>query len=65
MNATQIAALLASITVDQVMSAYEGKAGKCYCGCSGDHVYASAHREVAGKDRGYAIQYFDLAEKTA
>lgn len=37
------------------MSVYSGKAGKCYCGCSGNHRYASKHVEAAGKDRGYAI----------
>lgn len=55
MNANDVLALLATTTLDQVMSVYSGKAGKCYCGCSGNHRYAKAHQEVAGKDRGYAI----------
>lgn len=55
MNANDVVALLASVTADQVMSVYSGKAGRCYCGCSGNHRYAKAHREIAGKDRGYAI----------
>lgn len=55
MNATEVAKLLESVTPAQVMSAYEGRAGKCYCGCAGNHRYASKHREVAGVNRGYAI----------
>ncbi len=55
MNANEVLALLATTTIDQVMSVYSGKAGKCYCGCSGNHRYARAHREAAGKDRGYAV----------
>lgn len=55
MTADEAKALLANLTLDQVMSAYSGKAGKCCCGCAGIHRYASAHREIAGKDRGYPI----------
>ena len=32
-----------------------GKSGKCCCGCSGTHRYASAHREVASSWRGYVV----------
>jgi hypothetical protein len=63
MNANEVVALLASVTVDQVMSVYSGKAGKCYCGCSGNHRYASAHREAAGKDRGYAISDDEVSDR--
>lgn len=38
-----------------VMSVYSGKAGKCYCGCSGNHRHASAHVVAASKDRGYEV----------
>ncbi len=55
MNANDVKAFLATVTLSQVMSVYSGKKGKCYCGCSGNHRYASAHREAATKDRGYAI----------
>ena len=55
MNANDVAALLATVTVAQVMSVYSGKAGKCYCGCSGIHRYARAHREIGGINRGYAV----------
>ena len=56
MNANEVKSLLASVTLDQVMSVYSGKAGRCYCGCSGSHRYASKHREIAGKDRGYGVK---------
>jgi hypothetical protein len=55
MNADAVKSLLESVTLDQVMSVYSGKKGKCYCGCSGNHRYASAHREIAGQNRGYPI----------
>ena len=55
MNVAEIKSLLASVTVDQVMSVYSGKANRCYCGCAGNHRYASKHIDAAAKDRGYAI----------
>lgn len=55
MNNADVLALLATTTLSQVMSVYSGKAGACYCGCSGNHRYAAAHREAATKDRGYSI----------
>jgi len=38
-----------------IVSVYSGKAGRCCCGCAGKHTYASAHREWASKNRGYAV----------
>lgn len=55
MNATEVAKLLESVTPAQVMSAYKGRAGKCYCGCSGTHNYNSQHVAAASKDRGYEV----------
>jgi len=43
------------LQVSDVMSVYSGKAGACCCGCSGKHRYASAHQEVASKNRGYEV----------
>lgn len=63
MNATEVAKLLESVTVDQVMSAYEGRAGKCYCGCSGEYFYNSQHVEAAGKDRGYDVDPEDVNDE--
>lgn len=40
---------------NQVSSVYNGKSGKCCCGCSGKHRYASLHREWASKHRGYPV----------
>jgi len=31
------------IKIETVASVYSGKAGRCCCGCSGNHRYASAH----------------------
>ena len=55
--------LLASVTVDQVMSVYSGKAGRCYCGCSGKHSYASKHVAIASKDRGYAVDADEVSDR--
>ena len=46
---------LQSIQPSQVVSVYAGLADKCCCGCSGEHVYASAHRDLASKNRGYEV----------
>lgn len=51
----RIALETSSINVENVMSVYSGKDGRCCCGCSGKHTYASATREKAGKNRGYEI----------
>lgn len=59
MNAKQVAKLIASVTPEQVMQAYEGEANTCYCGCAGTYYYNPAMLEVAGKDRGYAISEGD------
>ena len=45
------------------MSAYEGRAGKCYCGCSGEYFYNSKHVEAAGKDRGYNVDPEDVDDE--
>lgn len=36
----------------RVAQVYQGIAGICCCGCSGEHTYASAHREWASERRG-------------
>lgn len=43
------------IELSKVSSVYSGKAGKCCCGCSGTHSYASKHRGEAGNRRGYPV----------
>lgn len=42
------------VILENVVDAYNGNVG-CMCGCNGDYAYASAHREFAGKDRGYEV----------
>jgi hypothetical protein len=63
MNTDEVKSLLAAVTLDQVMRVYSGKIGKCYCGCSGNYWCASAHREVAGKDRGYPISDDEINDR--
>ncbi len=55
--------LLAKVTIEQVMSVYSGKAGRCYCGCSGNHRYASKHVAAASKDRGYAVDADEVNDR--
>jgi hypothetical protein len=38
---------IASITKDQIVSVYSGRAGKCCCGCSGKYWYSSRHSQTA------------------
>lgn len=45
---------LTKVNLDAVMAVYSGKPG-CMCGCNGKYTYASKHRELAGKDRGYEV----------
>jgi formate dehydrogenase assembly factor FdhD len=47
---------LAGLRPEDLESVYVGKAGRCCCGCSGRHRYASATREQAGKNRGYSVK---------
>lgn len=51
------------VAIETVQSVYSGKAGRCCCGCSGKHYYASAHVEEAGKNRGYQIQADEISDR--
>lgn len=44
-------------------SAYSGRPG-CACGCRGNYRYASAHREWAGRNRGYAVGDDDVSDRS-
>jgi hypothetical protein len=48
-----------ALTEEQIVTVYSGKAGKCFCGCSGNYRVNPAHFELAGKRRGYA---YDASE---
>ena len=48
----------------EIVSVYSGKAGHCCCGCAGKHTYASAHREWAGKNRGYSVSDDEISDRT-
>lgn len=52
------------IDLDRVASVYSGKPGKCCCGCSGKHTYASKHREWSSETRGYLVADFEVNDKT-
>lgn len=47
-----------------VKSVYSGTNGKCCCGCSGKHTYASAHVMEVGAKRGYAVQDDQISDRT-
>ena len=47
-----------------VKSVYSGINGKCCCGCSCKHTYASVHVIEAGWSRGYPVQADEVNDKT-
>ena len=51
------------LTVERVLSVYSGQDGKCCCGCSGKHYYASVHVEAASKRRGYAVTPDEVSDQ--
>lgn len=53
-----------TLTLDNVASAYSGKVGRCCCGCSGKHTYASALRAEASKSRGYEVRDEEVNDRT-
>ena len=53
-----------TLTLDNVASVYSGKAGRCCCGCSGKHTYASALRAEASKSRGYEVRDEEVNDRT-
>ena len=52
------------VDITQIMKVYSGIKGRCGCGCSGKYSYASAHRDVAGKDRGYAVSDDEVSDRS-
>ena len=55
--------VLNTLTIDAIRSAYSGARGKCCCGCSGNHRYASAHVDEATKNRGYSIDPDEVSDR--
>lgn len=52
-----------TLTVEQVVSVYSGKAGKCCCGCAGKHRYPAAKRAEASKSRGYPVRDNEINDR--
>ncbi len=44
-----------NIDINKVQSVYSGINGRCCCGCSGKHTYASKYKDNASKNRGYKV----------
>ncbi len=55
---------MTTIQINQVASVYSGQAGKCCCGCSGNHRYATAHRIWAAIHRGYEIDDDEVSDRS-
>ena len=47
----------------KVFKVYSGKPG-CMCGCNGRYKMASAHAELAGTERGYAVDDEDISDRS-
>jgi len=55
--------ILMSLTTDEILYVYSGKANKCCCGCSGNYRYNSKHIELGTRDRGYKISQDEVNDK--
>lgn len=49
--------------IDDIQSVYSGIDGKCCCGCSGKHYYASAQAHRGNDIRGYAIDADEVSDR--
>lgn len=52
------------VELARVSSVYSGINGRCCCGCSGKHTYASAHQEWASKNRGYEVTDDEVSDRS-
>jgi len=55
--------IIKNLKVEDVIDVYSGKEHKCCCGCSGKYSYASAHRALGAKLRGYGVDDSDVNDK--
>ena len=51
------------IKIENVRSVYSGINGRCACGCSGKHTYASQHQAWVSKNRGYEVDSEEINDK--
>lgn len=63
-NLTNLTNTMKTINIENVSSVYSGKDGKCCCGCSGKHTYASAHVKWASKHRGYKVEADEVSDRS-
>lgn len=49
--------------IENVMSAYSGKPGKCMCGCSGRYYYLKNNQVKAGQNRGYKVSDDEVSDR--
>jgi hypothetical protein len=54
---------ISKLETSDILSVYSGRAGKCCCGCSGNHRYNSAYIAEGSKKRGYAVDAEDVNDK--
>ena len=54
---------LRDIEFGDVLSVYYGKNGKCCCGCAGEYLYNSQHKEEGGTYRGYPVDDKDINDR--
>jgi hypothetical protein len=56
--------ILNNLTINSIRSVYSGARGKCCCGCSGNHRYASAHVDESTKNRGYDVDPSEVSDRS-
>lgn len=54
---------MVDFALENIVSVYSGKAGKCCCGCAGKHTYASKHVEHASDRRGYEVRDEEVSDR--
>jgi hypothetical protein len=52
------------IDLSRIEAVYSGKDGRCCCGCSGKHTYASKYQKAAGERRGYEVTDDEVSDRT-
>ncbi len=51
-----------NIQIENIISVYDGRNGKCCCGCAGKYSYSSTNRELGTKSRGYEVTSEDISD---
>ena len=51
-----------NIPIETIAAVYDGKNGRCCCGCAGKYSFSSKNREAGGKQRGYEVTDDEISD---